>query len=69
MCGDLLRRGEGEIHLKQRLAGPGPKLTPPQLVHGGVGGGVHVDTPLLGLGRSCASADEMGGGKDGNVLG
>ena len=64
MCGDLFRRGE--IHLKQRSAGLGPKLTPPQLVQGGVGGGVHVDEPLLGGARSCA--DEMGSEKDGNVL-
>ena len=56
-CGDLHRKGE--IHLKQRLFGLGPKLIPPQLVHmhGGVGGGVHDDESQLG--RSCV--DGVGG--------
>ena len=59
-CGDLHRKGE--IHLKQRLFGLGPKLIPPQLVHGGVGGGVHDDESLLGGGRS--RVDGVGGGED-----
>ena len=33
----------GGIHRKQRLSGLGPKFTPPQPTHGGVGGGVHGD--------------------------
>ena len=39
------------IQIKQRSLGLGPKLIPRQLVHGGVGGGVHGDTPLLGGGE------------------
>ena len=31
------------MQAKQTLLGHGPKLTPPQVVHGGVGGGVHGD--------------------------
>ena len=31
------------MQAKQTLLGQGPKLTPPQVVHGGVGGGVHED--------------------------
>ena len=61
---DSLRRGG--IHLKQTLVGLGPKLTPPPLVHGGVGGGVHVDKPLLGGGGG--RVDEVGGGEGGGVL-
>ena len=37
----------GGIQLKHMLLGLGPKFTPPQLVHGGVGGGVHGGEPLL----------------------
>ena len=32
---------KGGMQPKQTLLGQGPKLTPPQLEHGGVGGGVH----------------------------
>ena len=39
LCGDVLC--SGGMHTKQRSLGLGPKLIPPQLVHGGVGGGVH----------------------------
>ena len=46
---------------KQILPGQGPKFAPPQLLHGGVGGGVHVAKPLLGGGRS--RADDVGGGE------
>ena len=49
--------------MKQRSLGLGPKLIPPQLVHGGVGGGVHGVTPLLGGGRGWA--DGKSGGGDG----
>ena len=37
--GGLISRGG--IHPKQRLLGLGPKFIPPQISHGGVGGGVH----------------------------
>ena len=33
---------------KQTLPGQGPKFGPPQLPHGGVGGGDHDDEPLVG---------------------
>ena len=36
------------IHLKQTSLGLGPKLIPPQELHGGVGGGVHGYTVLGG---------------------
>ena len=41
LCGDVIR--SGGIHTKQTLLGLGPKFIPPQLLHGGVGGGVHGD--------------------------
>ena len=46
--GELLQSGggliwRGRIHPKHRLPGHGPKLIPPQPMHGGVGGGVHGD--------------------------
>ena len=46
---------KGGIHAKQTISGQGPKITPPQLVQGGVGGGVHIDEPWLGRGRCCAA--------------
>ena len=42
---DLLRRGGRQG--KQTLLGLGPKLIPPQFIHGGVGGGVHRDDSLI----------------------
>ena len=43
--GELLSGGalifRGEMQAKQILLGLGPMFSPPQLVHGGVGGGVH----------------------------
>ena len=54
---DLLRRGGRQG--KQTLLGLGPKLRPPQLMHGGVGGGVHgEDTQPAGGGRG---ADRVSG--------
>ena len=50
--------------MKQRSLGLGPKLIPPQLVHGGVGEGVHGDTPLLGGGRSWTDGVSGGDGCD-----
>ena len=44
----------GSMQLKQILLGQGPKLIPPQLSQGGVGGGVHEEDPLLGWGSCCA---------------
>ena len=41
---------KGGIQLKQRLLGLGPKFTPPQPSHGGVGGGVHGYDPPIGGG-------------------
>ena len=64
----------GGIHPKQRLEGLGPKLIPPQLSHGGVGGGVHEDDihgKLEGCGRlpRAAEVSQVGvaGGEDGGV--
>ena len=48
------------MQLKQRLLGLGPKLTPPQLTHGGVGGGVHGNdgnVSLKGWGGFCVEDD------------
>ena len=54
---DVLRRGGRQG--KQTLLGLGPKFRPPQLMHGGVGGGVHGrDTQLGGGGRG---ADRVSG--------
>ena len=50
-CSVLLFRGG--INPNQKLLGLGPNLTPPQLSHGGVGGGVYEDL-LLGEERSGA---------------
>ena len=51
--GDLLC--SGGIQTIHTLLGLGPKFIPPQLLQGGVGGGVHEDDrPLLGGGRSGA---------------
>ena len=44
---------KGGMQLKQTLLGQGPKSTPPQLVHGRVGGGVHGAE--LGRGKYCAA--------------
>ena len=58
------------MHPKQTLPGQGPKFTPPQLLHGGVGGGVHVDGLLLGWGgcrtSGVSEACEGGDGEDGS---
>ena len=53
---------KGGVQAKQTLPGQGPKFAPPQLMHGGVGGGVHADGPLLGRG-GCRGAlvSEVGG--------
>ena len=58
--------GKGGIHLKQRLLGLGPKFTPPQVVHGGVGGGVHGGEPLFGGGGCCSAGVGGGDGCDVN---
>ena len=51
LCGDLLCNGG--IQTIHTLLGLGPKFIPPQLLQGGVGGGVHEDDrPLLDWGRS-----------------
>ena len=56
---------KGGIQAKQTLPGQGPKFAPPQLMHGGVGGGVHDDGQLLGWeGCRCAEA----GGEDGSKV-
>ena len=61
---DLLRRGGRQG--KQTLLGLGPKLIPPQLMHGGVGGGVHGrDTQLAGGGRG---ADRVAGIVGGRII-
>ena len=39
---------KGGMQLKQTLLGEGPKLTPPQLSQGGVGGGVQGEGTQLG---------------------
>ena len=56
---------QGGMQPKQTLLGQGPKFGPPQLLHGGVGGGVHV-----GWGRCCTAAVsdacEGGDGEDGS---
>ena len=48
-CGVSCRGG---IHAKHSLEGLGPKFIPLHFEHGGVGGGVHVDDPLQGMGQS-----------------
>ena len=55
---------KGGIHLKHTSLGLGPKLIPPQELHGGVGGGVHGHT-VIGGGWSAAedvSVDVASGG-------
>ena len=60
--GELLEEGallwSGGIQTKQRLPGLGPKFTPPQLSHGGVGGGVHEDGEHLPGGRGYCTSGE-----------
>ena len=51
ICGDLICSGGRQR--KHSLLGLGPKFIPPQVIQGGVGGGVH--------------GDEMGGGSRGAV--
>ena len=57
---------KGGMQLKQILLGQGPKLIPPQLSQGGVGGGVHGKDPLLGWGSCCAAGVPEAGGGDGS---
>ena len=62
---------KGGTQAKQTLLGQGPKFIPPQLVHGGVGGGVHGAEPLLGWGRCSTVGPVVGvaGGEDGVEVG
>ena len=53
------------MQAKQTLPGQGPKFAPPQLMHGGVGGGVHEDGQLLGW-EGCRCAET--GGEDGSKV-
>ena len=56
------------MHPKQTLPGQGPKFGPPQLSHGGVGGGDHGDEPLAGTEGGCGagvSGRGVAGGEDG----
>ena len=47
---------KGGTQAKQTLPGHGPKLASPQLLHGGVGGGVQGDEPLLSRVGCCGAA-------------
>ena len=55
------------MQLKQTLLGHGPKLTPPQLSQGGLGGGVQGEDPQLGLEGDCVAGVSEVGGADGSV--
>ena len=45
------------MQAKHRLVGQGPKFTPPHLLHGGVGGGVHGGEVRLGGGIHAVTID------------
>ena len=59
---------KGGMQAKQTLPGQGPKFAPPQLMHGGVGGGVHADGPLLGRAGCRGALVSEVGGEDGSEV-
>ena len=63
---DLLFKGG--MQPKQILLGLGPKVTPPHVPHGGVGGGDHDDEQLLGRGGCCDAgvSEGVAGREDGS---